>query len=244
MSHASIFVLVEDSTRKPVESASVTLRPAPRKPGITLNEDSPGNYSAAVAPGSYLLEVSKQGYLRESYEVTLSEGRNSTQVVLGKRGQPFFYAAGRKIYFERVPDEFLVVAQGENASAVSERVLARRGMSGVEALSRAGEPRPVRDASFIRVSTPKAKRPDVKAMRAIIGDLEKSGLRATTAVIVKRGDGPVQGLTSDLMVKFEEGVSEREASRIAKSHGLKVKRRVLSAGNSYLLTSDAPPLIK
>jgi len=242
MRQASIFVLVEDSACKPIESASVTLRAAPRKPGITLKEGLLGNYSATgVDPGSYVLEVSKQVYLRASYEISLNEGRNSTQVVLGKRGQPFFYAAGRKVYFKRVLDEFLIVAQGENAGAVSEQVLARRGMSGVDAFSRAGEPRPVRDTSFMRVSTPKAKRPDAEAMRAIAGDLEKSGLKATPAVIVKRGDGPVQGLTSDLTVKFEDGVSEREVSRIAKEHGLKVKRRVLSAGNAYVLTSGTSP---
>lgn len=97
MKQASIFVLVEDSACKPIESASVTLRAAARKPGITLKEGSLGNYSAiGVEPGSYVLEVSKQVYLRASYEITLNEGRNSTQVVLGKRGQPFFYAAGRK----------------------------------------------------------------------------------------------------------------------------------------------------
>jgi hypothetical protein len=242
MRQASISVHVEDSARKPVDGAAVTLRPAPRRPGIALKEDSPGNYSAEnIQPGSYILEVSKQGYLRESYEIALREGRNSTQVVLGRRGEPFYYAGGRKIYFERVPDEFLIVAQGENAAEVSRQVLARRKLSGVDASSRAAEPRQTPDSSFIRVATPRTKEPDARAMRAVTSDLAKSGLRATPALIIKRGDGPVQGLTNDLLVKFEDGVSEREVSRIAREHGLKVKRRVLSAGNAYVLTSGAPP---
>src|SRR6185369_17832491 len=103
MTHATINVLVEDSASKPVESASVTLRAALRKDSISPEERSPGNYSATgVQPGSYTLEVSRRGFLKETYDISLNEGRNSTQVVLGKRGEPWFYAAGRKIYFEPV----------------------------------------------------------------------------------------------------------------------------------------------
>ncbi len=242
MTHATVNVVVEDSASKPVGSASVTLRAAPRKAGISAAEGSLGNYSATgLQPGSYTLEVSKQGFLKESYSITLNEGRNSTQVVLGKRGEPWFYAAGRKIYFERVPDQFLIAAQGDNAARITEDVLGRRQMSGAEAFSREAESRPPRDSSFVRVSTPGAKRPDARAMRDVTRDLERSGLTVTPALIVKRGEGPVQGLTNELIVKFADGVSEREVSRIAKEHGLKVRRRVLSSGNAYVLTSSTPP---
>ena len=66
-------------------------------------------------------------------------------------------------------------------------------------------------------------------MRAVARDLERSGLKARTALIIKRGDGPVQGLTNELTVKFVDGVSEREAARIARRYGMKLKRPVLSA---------------
>lgn len=162
MTHATVNVVVEDSASKPVGSASVTLRAAPRKAGISVAEGSLGNYSATgLQPGSYTLEVLKQGFLKESYSITLNEGRNSTQVVLGKRGEPWFYAAGRKIYFERVPDQFLIAAQGDNAARITEdRVGPPANERRAEAFSREAESRPPRDSSFVRVSTPGAKRPD------------------------------------------------------------------------------------
>lgn len=240
MTHATVYVVVEDSAGKPVRAASVTLRTAPRKPGVNAAEESPGTYSAkGVEPGSYTLEVSKQGFLKESYDIALNEGRNSSQVVLGKRGEPWYYAAGRKIYFERVPDQFLIATRGDNAAKITDDVLGQRQMSGVRAFSR--ERRAHRDSSFVRVATPGAKAPDEKAMRAVTQDLEKSGLKVIPAVIIKRGERPEQGLTNELMVKFADGVSEQEVSRIAKENGLTVKRRLLSAGNAYVLTSTTPP---
>ena len=242
MTHATVYVVVEDSARKPVEGASVALRSAPRKPGISATEESPGTYSAkALEPGTYTLEVSKPGFLKESYSITLNEGRNSTLVVLGKRGEPWFFAGGRKIYFERVPGEFLIAAQGENAAQITEDVLTRRQMSSAKASGRGAESQQLSDSSFVRVLVPGAKGPDEKAMRDVTADLEKGGLKVRPAVIIKRGEGPVQGLTNELTVKFADGVSEQEVSRIAREHGLKVRRQVRSAGNAYVLTSSTPP---
>ena len=240
MNQASVAVHVEDSARAPIASASVTLRSPPRGPRIKLAQTSAGNYSARnLDPGPYRLEVSKQPFRREVYEVSLEPGRNATLVVLGRAREPFFYAAGRKIYFERVPDAFLIAARGENARALVDLALRRRGLAGEGVAS---EPAPTApDAGFQRVATPRAKRPDVQAMRAVARDLERSGLKARTALIIKRGDGPVQGLTNELTVKFGGGVSEREAARIARRYGMKLKRPVLSAGNAYVLTSGATP---
>jgi subtilisin family serine protease len=242
MTYATIFVLVEDSASKPVSSASVTLRGAPRTTSINATEVSPGNYSAtSLQPGPYKVEVSKEGFLKESYDISLKQGRNSTQVVLGKRGEPWFYAAGRKIYFERVPDQFLISVEGDNASRITDEVLGRRNMSATRAFSKDAEPQTSSDSSFVRVSTPGAKNPDEKAMRDITSDLEKSGLKVTPALIVKRGEGSAQGLTNELIVKFVDTVSEPAVARIAREHGLKVKRPMLSAGNAYVLTSNTPP---
>jgi subtilisin family serine protease len=238
MTHAIVYVVVEDSARKPVGGASVTLRSAPRKAAISLAEESPGTYSAkSIEPGTYTLEVSRQGFLKESYSITLNEGRNSTLVVLGKRGEPWFSAGGRKIYFERVAGEFLIAARGENAAQITDDVLKRLQLSSARASGREAESQ-VRDSSFVRVSTPGAKTLNAKTLSNVTADLEKSGLKVRPAVIIKRGDGPVQGLTNELIVKFADGVSEQEVSRIANEHGMKVKRR---AGDAYVLTSSKPP---
>ena len=242
MTNATIFVLVEDSASKPVSSASVTLREAPRATPIDVKEVSPGNYSATgLEPGPYKIEISKEGFLKESYDISLKRGRNSTQVVLGKRGEPWFYAAGRKIYFEPVPDQFLISVEGNEASRITDEVLGRRNMSATKAFRKERDSQTSSDSSFVRVATPGAKKPDEKTMRDVTSDLEKSGLKVTPALIVKRGEAPAQGLTNELIVKFADNVSEAEVSRIAKEHDLKVKRQMRSAGNAYVLTSNAPP---
>ena len=72
MNQASVAVHVEDSARAPIAYASVTLRSPPRGPRIKLAQTSAGNYSARnLDPGPYRLEVSKQPFRREAYEVSL-----------------------------------------------------------------------------------------------------------------------------------------------------------------------------
>ena len=195
------------------------MRAAPRKDGISAEEGSPGNYSAnglqpVIHPGGFQARI-----LKETTALRSTKAANSRRWCWAKRGEPWFYAAGRKIYFERVPDQFLIAVEGANAARITDDVLGRRQMNRVQASNRKAESPTPPDSSFVRVSALGAKTPVGQAMLDVTRDLEKSGLTVTPALIVKRGEGPVQGLTNELIVKFADGVSEREVSQIAKERG-------------------------
>jgi hypothetical protein len=228
MAPAVVFVTAENSARQPIRSASVTLKNG--QATVRLTESGPGQYSASnLSPGSYTLEASAEGYLRDRYPLDLKEGRNTSAVVLGRRGEAFYWAGGRKIYFEQVPEAFLISAEGPNAEALTESALAKRSMTAESAAvrqSRRGE-----GSAFLRVESA----PAARAIREITRELESSGLQVNSALIVKRGEETVQGLTDRLLVKFPEAVTEVEAARIARQNRLRILRRVLTAGNAFLM---------
>ncbi len=239
MASANVFVFIEDSARNPVQSASVILR-APRKTVIGLESSGRGNYAAReIEPGEYVLEVSKRLFLRQTLPLAIRPGRNSAQVVLGKRGELFFYAGGRRIYFERVPNELLIVVRGTDARRLSQEIMNRRGLNAREAGTRLGPPSD--DVHFVRIVAGKGDMANSRMIRTITAELENIGLSATTAAIIKRGEGPVWGLTNRLTVQFDAGVSQREVARIAKKYRLKVVRRVSTMANAYVLVANMLP---
>jgi hypothetical protein len=240
MNAASLTVSVEDSSRDPLVSARVALRTRRRKGEVLLRPVVAGQYRASrLDPGAWTLAVSRRGFRTESYPVELRPGANSVPVVLGKRGEPYFYARGRKVYFEPVPGQFLVAARGANAPAIAADVLARRKLTSASVTQRPTVP-VAPDSYFARVDL-SPRTPRERTMAAVTRDLTNRGLDVRPALIVKRGVGPVQGLTNELFVKFEDGVSERAAARIASRYKLRVKRRVPSSGNAYVLTTGTMP---
>ncbi|MGQ0569589.1 MAG: S8 family serine peptidase [Armatimonadota bacterium] len=261
MNTSTLTVFVEDHACGPVTAASVTVRRGPRKAPVNLKPTASGQYEVHnLEPGSYTLRVSRRGYLKEAYVINVGPGRNATTVVLGKRGQPYFYANRRKVYFEPVRDQFLISAEGKNARELTSNALARRELKSSSAFTPSAGAGRAEDMAFVRVDLPGAGRPGPKprrtaqrtarqrdagpgarAMEDSVRELRRRGLRVTPALIVRRGDTPLQGLTNELVVKFEDGVSEREVSRIAARYGLKVKRRVLTSGNAYVLTTGWMP---
>ncbi|MET1081712.1 MAG: S8 family serine peptidase [Burkholderiales bacterium] len=209
---------------------------------MRLRSVGAGQYEVLeVEPGAGTLDVSRAGFRAESYAVQLRRGANRIQVVLGKRGEPYYYARGYRIYFQPVAGQFLIAAHGKNALGLTSDSLARRklnahSVSGEGALGPA-----VHDSCFLRIDVSPAQGSLERGMQAVSRDLAKRGLDVTPALIVGRGKGPIQGLTNELFVKFEDGVSEKEATRIASRFRLKVKRRVLSSGNAYLMTTGRMP---
>lgn len=245
---ARVQVFVESSDARPVETADVELRGKETRglePGAV-----PGLFEGGkLPPGAYELHaVARDGDLGpESRAVDVSPGHNTFNIVLGRKGEPFFYAGDERVYFEGDDSTFLLVARGEGAPETVPRVLAEHGFEGeplpVVLEPGAGEQVEPADTAYVAVRLAGGERLEEAEGRigAMVAALQRRGLEVKSALVVRRGERPIVGLTSELVVRFAASVTREEVDAIAKEYGLRNERSVLYAGNAFLLTRPGGP---
>ena len=237
---------VEDSAAAPVTGGSITLTAAGSRRGIRLEEvtASPGQYTTAdVEPGEYEIRLSRRGYLTDTYSLVLSAGANNRAFVMGRRDEPFYYAAGLRIYFTPVPGRMLLAVYGRDAdrrlaSAASDKTLA---LEMVLPQSPAGRGRRDSVLGALEVEPGSSVTDLTREIATLRDELEKDGLKVIPALPIVRGARPPLGLTQELVVQFEPGVGEERARAIAASMRLEVERPVLSTPNGYVLRDPDGP---
>jgi subtilisin family serine protease len=215
----------------------------------------PGQFEAdGLEPGTYEVAIKGGGeeLQPESREVKLSRTPQTIRVVLGKKGQPFYFAGDTKIYFEPDHGSFMLVTRGEQAPDITMRQLQKRNLV-VEShppilLQRdpseqklAGQFPP--DAAFVSVKLP-ADQPVEEAgdlMTSVAHELQEEGLQVTLALAIESSDLSLQGLTNELVVRFKDHVTQNEVQTIARQLGLVVERPILYAGNAFLLSRPGAP---
>ncbi|NBC15694.1 MAG: S8 family serine peptidase [Bacteroidetes bacterium] len=247
-----IYVIVEDANGAPVKGADVQLRAAGSKKYKKLGTTSDAGvvHAEGLEPGRYDLEVSKpKSKLQDEHRtVELTAGSKTVTVVLGRKGQPFYVAGETKVYFE--PDErsFLLVSRGPEAPDVTRDRLNRRGLKAeplpavLTPANGNGEAAQPADVSYVRVELEDGDNGEAEErMQAVVSDLEQQGLTARLARPVRRGERPIQGLTNELTVRFEDHVTREDVQRIAREVGLRVERPILYAGNAFLLARPGAP---
>ena len=247
--YAYLIVTVTDATGEPIEDALVILSSGESRQRIQLESGpAPGQYQLRnLEPGRYQLRVSRRSFQSESLDLELQQGTNSLPVTLGHRDQPYFYAGGQRIYFEPVEDRFLIAADGEGAREVSTEILQGRNLSYEaivpETAQSLGEPAPaVREDSLLEVVRfPSGRMLDAEIIQDVTEDLERRGIQVRPALLIQRGSGSPMGLTNDLAVQFEAGVTEEQVGEIAARYGLEVRRTLPSTENAFLLTTSRPP---
>jgi subtilisin family serine protease len=246
---ARVQVFVERSDGRPVEDAEVELRG--EESHRLEPSHTPGLFEGRrLSPGTYELHaVGRDGELGpESREIELSAGHNGFTIVLGREGEPFFYAGGEKVYFEADETAFLLVARGEDAAEIVPEMVLRHGFESerVPTIMELG-PEPLRtgpsDSACVTVRLPDGERLEQAEGRlgGLVAALERRGLTVKPAVVVRRGERPVVGLTAELVVRFEASVTHEEVAAIAREYGLRSERAVLYAGNAFLLTRPGVP---
>ena len=240
--NASLFVAVENANAEPLEKATVTASPKDERGRFRLKDAGTGQYSEhGLAAGDFSIRISRRGYQTETYDVTLRPGTNSVSAVLGRRNQPYYYADGQKIYFQPDEKNFLVVVGGSGAQRATQNVLTARALTSDDLSETSSSGEPDDETCFQCVHFPAGKPMDRDTMSGVIGDLEGQGMTVVPALVVKRGEGAPQGLTNDLTVQFEEGVTEEQVGDIAASAGLQVRRVLKALPNTYVLTSNELP---
>jgi hypothetical protein len=248
-STARIQVFVETSEGRPLEDAEVVLRGEQER--ILEPGQAPGLYEASDLPaGLAELDVHERqaGLVPERRKVELSPGHNAFTVALGREGEPFLYVGEEKLFFTPEESAFLLVARGEGAANQAPDVIRSQGLdsrplpavleSGVESA-----PNQPSDVAYLEVHLPDGQPVDRAGGRIaeLVAVLQRLGLGVTPALVVRRGDRPILGLTRDLLVRFEGSVTEEEVQDIAKEYGLQIQRRVLYAGNAFLFSRPGAP---
>jgi hypothetical protein len=244
---ARVQVFVETSDGRPVEDVDVVLRGVETRelaPGRT-----PGNFEGeAIPPGRYDLEaVPRSADLgRERRPTELTAGSNTVTIVLGRSGEPFFQLREEKVYFEPDNSTFLLVARGEAAPVIVRRVLVEQGLEGdplPPVLASHGEPRTPSDSAYWLVRLPAGEHVEAAEGRisALTAALERQGLEVRPALVVRRGERPVLGLTTELVVRFIDSVPTEEADAVAAAFGLRNRRRVRHASNAFAFTRSGAP---
>ena len=162
---------------------------------------------------------------------------------MGRRDEPFYYAAGLRIYFTPVPDRMLLAVYGRDAdrrlaSAASDKTLA---LEMVLPQSPAGRGRRDSVLGALEVEPGSSVTDLTREIATLRDELEKDGLKVIPALPIVRGARPPLGLTQELVVQFEPGVGEERARAIAASMRLEVERPVLSTPNGYVLRDPDGP---
>lgn len=236
---------VEDSDAAPVTGGSITISVAGSRRRTRLTEVVAGQYSVRdVVPGEYEVRLARRGYLTDMYRLELSAGANSRGFVMGRRGELFYYAGGLRVYFRPVVDRVLLAVYGPDAERKLYSLAADRTM----AVERAQPAPPAgergRDSvlGVVRVQPdPRTGTPFTPEASALRDELEAQGMEVIPALVIQRGPRPPQGLTQELVVQFEPGLTEEAARAIAVAAGLELRRAVLSTPNAYLLRDPGGP---
>jgi subtilisin family serine protease len=248
-------VFVENAEGQPVTDAEVKIRAAGEKDFRPLTAGvMPGHFEGTgLAEGTYEVAVSGKGEALqpESREVRVSRATETITMVLGREGQPFYYAGETKIYFEPDRESFLLVTRGERAPEITMRHLRTRDLAAErhppvilprDAGEKAAGQHPP-DAAFVSVKLPEGQPVEQagELMASVAEELREEGLQVTLALTVRRPGQGFQGLTNELVVRFQDHVSQPEVQTIARQVGLVVERPILYAGNAFLMSRPGPP---
>lgn len=241
MPGSDLRVQVEDAAANPQTEATISIEDESGRRHLLRSLET-GDYEATGVPsGHYHVEVSKEGFKTEEYEVELDVGSNRLALTIGTEGQLYYYAGGAKIYLERGEEQLLLAVRGRGAGQRAEAILETYRLAGAARDPQAVAAPTRRDQSFVRVEAEEPGGDPRGALKQAISALESEGFRVIPALKIQRGAGPPTGLTNRLLVRFADEIGDAEVARTAERHGLTVQRRVPSAGNAHLLsTNDLP----
>lgn len=245
---ATIFVFVQDYKLNPYVEANVQIRDLDAKKWQTVSYDKNTQRFALrdLKPGRYELRVrGEKGWTEDVRNVTLHVGNNSIFSTLAPEGSPYYTGAdGEKVYFRPDESKILLYAQGKDLHRILPTLIEKAGLKLGDPLVPPRQKVQPDNATFV-ISLPKSATQRKKALAnlhsAVEEQLPSTGLTGRLAAPMFRGENVVEGLTNQLVVKFESSVTEQMAQQIAKRYKFTVVRRVDYLGNAYLWESGGIP---
>jgi Subtilase family len=228
----SLFVTLEDAEGRAVTGAALELRPADASGPSTIlrfDEQERRFVSEEVDSGNYVLIVRADGYAEQEIPLRLAPPSFSTSVIVGREGQPYYMAAGRRMYFE--PDGQRMAAlmrQPEPTAAEASPLAAERVRAELETRPRTGLAIVVferAELSELRVA------PRMPAMAEMVD----------VGPVLKSPGADVRFLSRLIEVVAENGVTRERLEEVVRPFGVHVYSQDRLDPRMFRLESDDMP---
>lgn len=240
-SQARILVNVQDHKLNPYPEANVQIRLSKARKWRTVRYDKTVQcfLLKGLNPGEYELQVQgKKGWEDDLRTIKLHAGDNFVYSTLAPSKTPYYIAAeGERVYFQ--PDErrILLYAQGRDLHKILPELVQEVGLKLGDPIVLPGQKVQSDNATFM-ISLPGSAAERKKALASLHNTVEEQfpsvGLTGRLGAPMFRGENVIEGLTNQLIVKFESSVTEQLAQDIAKRYEFTIVRRVNYLGNAYL----------
>ena len=228
-------ILIQDENLALRDDANVTIEE--KKSGKTIKvpyEKRLLRYVAAVEPGTYVLRVRRANAADEQRDVELKPGENTIYVSTAPEKTPFYRGVdGEKFFFRRDEKRLLLYARGGDSRKLQE-LLQQLDIAVLQSDDSRAAAAP-RDARFSIAA------PSEQAWIAARETLQRAGYDVRLAAVLDRGNGIIEGLPNDIVVRFRPEATDKHVQRIAAEFKLEIVERIAWMPNGYLLRAPGLP---
>lgn len=226
-----LWVHVVDSDHEPVKTARVQLLTADQRALDARRTDD--GWTAEVREGARVtITASARGLGTETHTVTARDAVLQVVIGLRKDGERSYSYGDNRLAFAPVEHAYLLHASGAGAS---EQVARHAKALGIKLTPASPRQAAVPDDQLVVVDAA------IEQSEAFTAALRKDQLQVEVARLIRHGERPPLGLTSELVVRFRGDVKPMEAERLAASAGLRVTRTLRHAGNAFVLEREGLP---
>ncbi len=235
-----LFISVQDHTYNYC-SANVKIRQIGKGKWQSLTHDKSNDcyYWKNFQPGQYELQVNgKKGWINDHRIITLKNGTNNFHSSIAPANTPYYLAADdEKVFFETDESKILLYVTGRDAERCTEEVCKKNKIKATR-VKEAPDTLSAGHQNKYLLSLPKGEKKAKEYLdrlsEVVENDFREVGVTAYIALPMIKGEEVVEGLTNELIIKFESHVTQEEVRRIAKEYGFEVTRTVDYLGNTYV----------
>ncbi|MHA1909164.1 MAG: S8 family serine peptidase [Candidatus Thorarchaeota archaeon] len=243
-STARLLVLVVDFDSNSYDSAIVGIKTSDTDEWRKLEYDKvlQRYVGAGLSSGEIQLKVTgEKGWTDDERRIELHTGDNFVQSRLGPEDMPYYLAAGgAKAFFKPDPSKIILYVGGKDHEKRVHAILSKNDIKIGEQILSPGQD-PERDIPAYPILLPKSQEDKAEKImqleKLIQEEFPEAGLRGRLGLPMVRREKYIDGLTNELIVRFEPHVTIEEAERIAEEYSFDIIRPIKYLGNAFLFRS-------
>jgi subtilisin family serine protease len=240
-----IHVYVKDLEQNPYSKASVKVRmeKTDKWQDISYNKTFQKFIKEGLKPDKYQLRVQGSQDLKiEERDLELSSGDKYVFVTLAPPNTRYYLAVDReKVYIEEDKEQIILYGKGKDLHRKLPLLLQKIGLELGKKVPRRKKNARSNSGSYF-ISLPKSLKEREKVISEIQKTIDKefkgAGLAGKLALPMRRGKNIIEGLTNELIVKFQPEVSKDKVQELAKINKFQIIQKIKYLGNAYLWRSD------